>query len=167
MGKVEQLLADRGRNVLECRFRQLEGLQVGPHHVRDSAYFGSGPQVVHRRFLEASALPKSFQCDIHADLVAEFEAVRNCLRRGVDLEGRAGNGIFLHSEMESCAGHPHEANWWRGYAWSPRFHIDGHPNVMWGLCCELVELKRGEQAKHALWDLMRGFDERQMLGNVG
>jgi hypothetical protein len=91
VGKVEQLLADGVRNVRDCQFRQLEGFQVGPHDIRDSADLGSGPKVVHGSLLEAPALPKSFESNIHSNLVAEFEAVGNCLRRGVDLEGCAAN----------------------------------------------------------------------------
>src|SRR5580693_2537101 len=133
----------RGGNILELRSGQLERLQVRPHDVRDSADLGSGPKLVHRCFLEAPALSECLERHIRSDLVAELEAVGHCFCRCINLEGRAANGIFLHFEAKCWARHAHEANRWRCYAWSPGFHGDGHPNLVRGLRCELMELHCG------------------------
>lgn len=84
---------------------ELEELQIGTHDVRDSTDLGGGPKIVHRRFLAAPELPEGLQRDIDPSLVAKFEAVGDCLCRGVHLEGRSADRIFLHAEMKSSSGH--------------------------------------------------------------
>ena len=50
---------------------------------------------------------------------------------------------------------------------SPGFHVDGHPNLVRGLRCELMELQCGQQAYDAVGNLVSRFDERQVLGDAG
>jgi hypothetical protein len=147
--------------------RQLEGFRIGAHDVGDSAYLGSSPKVVHGHFLDVPGFSKRFECDIASDLVAELETVGHCFRGRVDLESCSANGIFLHSEVKRSTRHPYEANWWRYYTWRPGFHVNGDPNLLWGLRCELVELKRGQETDYSIRNLVGHFDERQMFGDAG
>jgi hypothetical protein len=147
--------------------RQLEGFKIGAHDVGDSAYLGSSPKVVHRHFLDAPGFSERFECDIASDLVAELETVCHCFCRSVDPESCSADGIFLHSEVKRPTRHAYEANRWRYHARRPGFHVNGHPNLVRGLRCELVELKRGQETDYAFRNLVGRFDKRQMLGDAG
>ena len=105
--------------------------------------------------------------DIRADLVAELEAVCHGLCRRVDLERSPTNGIFLHAKMQGWSRHAHKANRRRGHARSPRFDINGHPDLVRGLRCELMKLQGGQETNYSFGNFACRFDQRQMLSDGG
>ena len=110
-------------------------------------------------------LPQGLQRNIRADFIAELEAIRHGLCWRVDLERSAANGIFLHTKMQRWSRHTHKANRRRGLARSPCFDINGHPDLVWGLCREFMKLKGGQETDYSFGNSACRFDQRQMLSN--
>src|SRR2546428_8854963 len=84
------------------------GLQIGPHHIRDSADLAAAPELIG---IAAPGLPiisERFERHVEADLVAELEAVHDRLGRAVDLDWHAFYDVLLNAHGPCLSRHAHD-----------------------------------------------------------
>jgi hypothetical protein len=107
---------------------------------------------MYRCLLETPTFPEGVDRHIYADFVPKLETVDDGFRWCVDPETSVTDPIFPCTEFKGRARHSHESGLRREYTGRPGFYVDRDPNLVWCLCCEPVELKRGQQTDDTIWN---------------
>jgi hypothetical protein len=108
-----------------------------------------------------------FDSDVDADLVAELEAVSDCLRGAVYLDVYAGNVVLLNTAAKARIRKMNDPEFQtRGFR-PPRLCFDSHPDFERILCGQIVEAERCDETNHSSGNKAGGLRKAVMLGQNG
>jgi hypothetical protein len=114
----------------------------------------------------AANFPEGFQSDIETDFVPVLEAVCDGLGRGGDQNGNPFDKVLLMPFLQRFSGVSHDLEGEMFHLGCPCRSLQGNPDLMGGLGCQVMEPECREEADYPLRNFFSDLGQGAVFTHV-